>query len=322
MWNFFSRRASRGAHANAAAPLIPAPAAAALAAMPLPAEPDLDARFSARLLDVELADPAEIARAERALLTRLEDLNRAGLASGLVSRLPVTLPRLLTLVRRDDVSNRELAAHLARDTALLGEVIRLANSPRYRGQGRIANLEAAVQLLGQSGLQQLVSRVLMGPVFNRQQGHFSRSASTHLWAHAERCALACAFLRLGQADHFDAYLAGMLANAGLIAALRVLDQDYLAPVLSSSPQFHAALIEVTARLSVHIAGLWDFPPSVVEALQLRARREAPPRPGSLAADLLRADRLAKLHLLGLPAPASLAADEQRCWQELQRVFSP
>jgi HD-like signal output (HDOD) protein len=284
---------------------------------------DLDARFSARLLDADLLHPAAIEQAERAVLARLEALTGAALDTGLVPRLPAALPRLLSLARREDTSSRELAEHLSRDPALLGEVIRLANSPRYRGNRDISSLEGAVLLLGQTGLQQLVSRVLMGPVFNRQQGHFSRSASTYLWGQAERCAHGCAFLRLGQTDAFEAYLAGMIANVGMIAALRVLDQDYRSPVAPGSPGFHAALTEVTARLSARIAGLWDFPAEVIEALEQRARLAPPPAEGSLAQALITADQLGKLQLLGAPpdAPAPvLTASEERCWQELQRAF--
>jgi len=335
MWNalrqFLGIRPEATALRAATPALAPLPPLPPIEAAPPPrllslgsdSELGLDARFSARLLGVEFVSAEAIAESARSVLARLNYLTRAPLDAGLVPRLPAALPRLMSLARRDDCSVPELARHISSDPALLGEVIRLANSPRYRSAREISSLEDAVMLLGQTGLTQLVSRVMLGPVFSTAQGHFSRSAGTHLWAQAERCAHGCAFLRQGRGDQFEAYLAGMVVNAGMIAALRVLDQDYRALAAPASPGFHAALHEVTARLSAHVARLWDFPPEVVAALTQRAAAIPQIEAGSLAEALVDADRLSKLQMLGAPADApelALTAAQQRCWRELERAF--
>lgn len=282
----------------------------------------LEACFSSWLLGLAEYDKGPASEpanaAEQALLARLEQLLAASEAASLVPRLPATLPRLMGMVRRDDVSPRELAEHLARDPVLLGEVIRIANSPRYRPAREIASLEEAVLLLGQDGLQQVVARAMLSPVFSARQGRFSGAASKRLWEQAERCAHACAFLRQGRPDRFEAYLAGMVANTGMIAALRSLDQACQTSDAPRSLGFHAALADVASRLSARIASQWEFPDEAVDALQARSR---PLMSGasSLARALQAADRSSKRHLLGAQ-PADVL--EARCMAELQGSFGP
>lgn len=305
----------------------PAPAAAPeppVKLTPTPPDRDLDRSFSGLLLAVGEFRAVEPEPAQRKVLERLQDLARSPTDAGLVPRLPAVLPKLMGLVRRDDVGPRELADQLARDPALVGEVIRIANSPRYRTARQIASLQDAVVLLGQRGMHQLVTNVAMRPVFNFQQGRFSRVAGTYLWDQAERCAHVCAYLRSASSDQFEAYLAGMVANAGLIAALRVLDMEYRVPQLPDSLHFHEALLDVAAKLSAGIARQWNFPEEVRAALETRATQPLPAAPDELALALLTADRVSKWHVLA-PGLASVQGGahvnaEGRCYQELERVF--
>jgi HD-like signal output (HDOD) protein len=191
---------------------------------------------------------------------------------------------------------------------MVGEVVRLANSPRYRPTREIRSLEEAVQLLGQQGLEQLVCRVMLSPVFSARQGRFGRNANARLWELADRCAHGCAFLRQPHGDGFDAYLAGMALQTGWLVSLRALDRHYADAAPPSSMPFHAGLATLSTRLALRIAQNWDFPATSIAALDLRAR-QAPAAPDSLAYALLLADRNAKRQLLGLP-PEPRRAIEQ------------
>ena len=287
----------------------------------------LDCRFSALLLQVTALNPGEMSSAEHQLLKQLQALVRQPGEHPLVPRQPAALPRLMSLLRRDEVSTLELSEHLATDPALLGEVMRLANSPRYRTTRPIDSVHGAVMILGQTGMQQLLVRTMMGPVFDGRQGRFSRHAAAPLWAQAERCAYACAWLRSAPHEQFDAYLAGMVANTGLIAAIRLLDPlpaDQPAP---ASLMFHRGLLTLSAALSARIAQSWSFPLSVLDTLVSRAQSSAqaqPERPLSdLGLALRAAERLSMLHLmaadLGITAD-SFAGREQHCFAALERAF--
>lgn len=287
----------------------------------IPPDTDLDRSYFLRLLALETCRDGGMSASEAAIIRRLDELTHLQGDQGLLPRLPAVLPKLMGLVRRDDVSARDLAEHLSRDPVLVGEVIRLANSPRYRTSRDITSLQEAVVVLGQRGMHQLVTNVAMRPVFNTQQGRFSHAAGSLLWGQAERCAHACAYLQSAAADQFEAYLAGMSANAGLIAALRVLDQNYHDPLPPQTTGFKDALFVVAAKLSTHITKEWRFPDEVVTALEARTAALPMPTASTLGAALHTAERVSKWHLLapGLCCPARPGL-EDRVYQELERAF--
>lgn len=316
------------ARAAAAPPARPAvrPAAGPVPArdVPGPFEGNVNRHFTAALLGVGTLRASEVGSAERRIVEQLEELAGDSRASNLVPRLPVVLPRLIALVRRDDVSPRDLAERLSSDPTLVGELVRLANSPRYRTGRDIADLQEAVIAIGQRGLMQLVISAAMRPIFNAQQGRFSRNASTRVWDLTERCSHACAHLCSNATGRFQAYLAGMAANIGLITALRVLDAGYWEQP-SDAEDFHDALGRAAAKLSGRIARQWEFPPTVCRAIDQGAVCPPGTAGGELSEVLRTADRISKWHVLvpGLSATALEGLDdsERGCYIELERAFS-
>lgn len=290
----------------------------------------LDGKFSAMLLSLACLREGPLEPAERAALQWVEELAQAPARHDLLPRLPAVLPKLMSLARRDDVSPRELTEHLMRDPALVAEVIRIANSPRYRASKTMGSLQDAVMVLGQRGMNQLITNVAMRPVFNSQSGRFSQRARSPLWAQASRCAHACAYLRDARVDPFDAYLAGMVVNAGLIPALSVLDLRYAGPHLPDSSAFHAQFLRLGVRISANIARAWCFPEGVGLALDTLGTQPAPQPSPRLAVLLRSADQASKRHLLstcqgeGETEPVleqgATANEADLCFAELQRVF--
>jgi HD-like signal output (HDOD) protein len=289
-----------------------------------PLDGNIDRRFTAFLFGVGSPVAAKAGAAERRVIVQIEQVVAHNRGPNLVPRLPVELPRLISLVRRDDVSPRDLSERLMRDPTLVGEVVRLANSPRYRTGRDIADLQEAVIALGQSGLTQLVVSAAMRPIFDARQGRFGRIAGTRVWDVTERCSHACVHLSGDAINPFHAYLAGMVANIGMIGALRVLDTDYSDHQPPRTEEFHDCLRQAAAKLSVQIARQWDFPSTVCRAVH---QFGAGP-PGTADDDLTRvlrtADRIAKCHVLspGLAGAALAGLDdrERRCYAELERAF--
>lgn len=278
--------------------------------------------FTARLFGATALRAEPPTAAERNVLGRLGAAARAGAEEPLVPRLPSVLPKLMSLIRRDDMAGRELAELLGREPALLGEVMRIANSPCYRGTQALTSLDAAVAMLGQRGIYEVVSRAAMAPVFDLRQGRIGAGAGTLLWDQAQACAHACAFLRAGASDPFEAYLAGMVANAGLIVALRLVDQRQ-AFAASASLGFHDQLAVLSARLSARIARNWCFSEEVALAVESLAQPPSVPAAPGLAAAVRVADRTSKAHVLARsgrdPCDAPTGSDGG-CRDELDRAF--
>ena len=298
MKNWFARLFGAGGRQSAQAQ--PGPDAAPAPAAPLASVPDapganaqVDAAFFRWLAGAAGGDAPEAT--ERLILDELARLaDSPARAAQLVPRVPAVSPGLLRSLRDESISNAELSRMVAQDVVLVAEVVREANSSFYRPPSPVKNIEGAVMLLGQNGLRMLLARVAFRPVISMQSGRFAKLVAPQVWMQSEKCALACATLAPhAGANPFEAYLAGLIQNVGLIVAFRLIDQVYNEDVLPRSPSFAAALLGQARRLAHGIAREWAFPDSVAQAI-LDA---GSPGAGAMAGVLATADALAKLRLL-------------------------
>ncbi|MCP5197216.1 MAG: HDOD domain-containing protein [Gammaproteobacteria bacterium] len=212
-------------------------------------------------------------------------------------RLPAVVPQLLASLRSDDASGKNLADQISRDPVLVGEVIRLANSAFYQTGTKINSLQRAVILLGRTGLQRLIANVVMKPIFNIHEGHFGHLAANYLWSQSERCAHACAYLARGRFDAFDAYLAGIVCNIGMIVAIRIMDHLQKSRELPQSIVFYQEFLIKTKQLTFRIAENWQFPSAVLDALKEQTTLDQKPDIEKLGSALYTANRLSQLRVL-------------------------
>jgi HD-like signal output (HDOD) protein len=303
----------------------PAPVAATKPA-PAPTRPvdaavDVDALFYRWLAGSAVGDAP--GTAEALIGDELARLLRApNAAADLVPRMPAVIPQLLRSLRDEAVSGAELSRQVAQDMVLVAEVIREANSPLFRPPQPVRTIEGAVMLLGQNGLRMLLARVAFRPVISAQPGRLGKQVAPHLWMQSEKSALAASLLAptLG-ADPFEAYLAGLMHNVGLVAAFRVADQVCQEAPLPQSGAFRANLLAAGRALSAAIARHWDFPPAVAHAIAQSGR----PGASALAQALAQGDLLARLRVLldaglldaGDQPLQALGPRERKCFDKLR-----
>ena len=276
-------------------PGTPASAAPPPAPAPTPGLPSTqsDAAFFRWMTGArpQAAGPA----AEKRILDELARLAASpGAGADLVPRVPAVIPQLLRSLRDDTLSGTELSRQLAQDVVLVAEVIREANSPFYPPSIPVKSVETGVRLLGENGLRMLLARVAFRPVISMQASRYARQAAPHLWAQAEKCALAARILAPGmRANTFEAYLAGLMQNVGLMVAFRLIDQVYGDGPLPQSDAFCAQLFAHARTLSARIGDSWDFPVTVTAAIERAGEAGAP----LLAQTLALSDRVSKLRML-------------------------
>jgi HD-like signal output (HDOD) protein len=324
--------------AGAAAPAAPAPAAEP--GPPAPAAASADAAATSQEIDpgqafwrwlsagaASVSGP-DAARHALLVLNELDRLTLAPANAGdLVPRVPEVIPQLLRSLRDEAASSADLARQVARDPALVAELIREANSPFYRAASQVRTIDAALLVLGRNGLRMLLARAAFRPLIGMQGGRHSRQAGPRIWRHTEHCAQAAGMLApdLG-ADPFEAYLAGLMDDLGLIVALRLFDSMLEAEALPQDPAFIDALLARTRALAAQIAMQWELPPPIAAAI-LGAGGEGPSAGQPLAGALGQAEQLALLRLLvddGLlaaddPAVAGLDAGATRVFERLVRL---
>ena len=225
-------------------------------------------------------------------LARLVD--SPSLGASLVPRVPAVIPELLRSLRDASITSADLARQLSQDVVLVAEVIREVNSPWYHPTTPVRNLEGAVMLLGENGLRMLLARVSFRPIISMQTGTYARLVAPQVWRQSEHCALAASLLstRIG-VNPFEAYLAGLMQNVGLIVAFRLIDQLSAEQSLPYSADFCARLFNDARILSSRIATLWDFPQPVAAAIEGAGRPDA----DGLAQALAYGDQIAKLRMM-------------------------
>lgn len=229
-------------------------------------------------------------------LTRLASEPVAGAA--LVPRIPAIIPQLMRTLQDENMSAAQLSRQLSQDVLLVAEVYREANRPcyhsRYNASPSIDNMEGAIMLLGQNGMRMLLARVAFRPIVSMQSGGLTIRTAPLIWRQSEKCALAANLVAPAlQANAFDAYLAGLMANVGLVVAFRLIDQMHAPDAFPQSDAFIAQVFAQARILSVRIAELWEFPKSVTRAIGQAWQADADPQAQALA----QGERLSKLRML-------------------------
>jgi len=243
--------------------------------------------------------PRATAQLEVRILDELARLAQAPVAgAALVPRVPEIIPQLMRTLQGEDMNAAELSRQLSQDMVLVAEVYREANRPaylpRYHSGPPVNSMQAAIMLLGQNGMRMLLARVAFRPIVSMQSGRLARRTAPLIWRQSEKSALAASLLAPGlRTNAFDAYLAGLMENVGLVVAFRLVDQLCADDALPWSDAFVAGLFGQARILSARIAALWEFPEPVAAAIETAGQPDAAP----LAQALALGDRLAKLRML-------------------------
>jgi HD-like signal output (HDOD) protein len=204
---------------------------------------------------------------ERVLAALAAILESRQSGAALVRRMPGLIPQLLQSLRSETFSGAALARTISSDVVLVAAVVRLANGALQGSGAAISSVENAVIVIGQNGLRQLITSVAFRPIIDINSGYYTRTLAPRLWEHAERCAGANRSVaeELG-VDPFEAFLAGLVQHAGLIVALRVIDQVAGDDQGLGSELFWARLVRDARQLACSIGREWHFPDSVITAL--------------------------------------------------------
>ena len=207
---------------------------------------------------------------ERIATQVAHDLASSATQAHLMPRRPLLLPQLLRAVNDSETSRRELAGIIARDPALAGDLLRLANSPFYRLTAKpVESIDRAVAVLGTEGLRRLVAAAILQPVFRVRTGHFSRFPDT-TWDHAFRAGIAAeTFAALvDDSDPFAAQLLALLLGLGAIIVFRAAMERYIEQGgLAPSPELIALLIDTQAPRAAHaVAASWELSEGALTAI--------------------------------------------------------
>jgi HD-like signal output (HDOD) protein len=189
-----------------------------------------------------------------------------------VMRRPMMLPQLLRAVHDKRSTSHQMANIFARDPALAGNLLKVANSPVYRvSEDPVESLDRAVAMLGTDGLHSLIATALVQPVFKLAATHYPRFPEI-VWEHTFRAASAAEnhAAQVENGDPFAAQLLALTMGLGAIVVYRiVIDRSRtLLDGRAPHPAVIIALIDSQcAGVAKRVAASWELSDRVLTALE-------------------------------------------------------
>lgn len=179
----------------------------------------------------------------------------------LLPRAAELVPQLIGMLRETQLPLQAMAERINKDAVLTAEVMRLANSPYYRAQGQVVDTVQALRLVGAMGLQTVIARVVLKPIYRSSAAAMGPEIAARLWEHSEALARHTAALAEDSGlSALDGFLVGMLHNTGWTLALGAIARAGLVPDAAPSAAFVSALAEQVHRLFGHAAQRWAISP--------------------------------------------------------------
>jgi HD-like signal output (HDOD) protein len=264
-----------------------------------PSMKDIDTCFMGTLLGVNSLLDNDLNTTQKKSLLEIQALtSRENLSGNMVPRLPSVIPRIMMSIRNEKSTAQDLTDLISSDLTLVGEVIRLSNSACYRTGERVESLKQAIVKLGLNGIRQLVSSAVLKPILNPLQGKLSLVVSRRLWEKNQRAALAGNYLALQTGDDcFQAYLAGLLSQAGILVIIKHIDENFTHAPVPDSITFMHELDTLSKKITLQISRQWDMPTEITQALEEQLNDNAPAELSSMGQVCYIADKLAKTSLL-------------------------
>ncbi|WP_417545850.1 HDOD domain-containing protein [Marinobacter sp.] len=171
--------------------------------------------------------------------------------------LPEAALQVRDIAESEDSAIGDLVKVISNDTALSARIIRVCNSPLFRGNRTIENLNMAVSRLGMAYTSNLAMGLAMQQMFQATSDMIDKRLRA-TWQTSTEVAGVCHVL----AQHYtklkpdQATLAGLVHLIGVLPILRYVEDE---DVQVSSIMLDNIIDELHPRIGAAILKKWDFP---------------------------------------------------------------
>ena len=180
-----------------------------------------------------------------------------------------TIPDVSVKIRRainePNANSSKIARVVQVDPIITARLIKISNSPLYRGRRKIESCPEALTRLGLKAAQDIITVFALKAVFNARSGIIRRKMQ-ELWTHSSHVAAISAVLA-HKTPGFDpdrAMLAGLIHDIGIVPILGYADRQ---PEILASPNDLAETVrELRGPIGVQIIQKWDFPTDFEEVV--------------------------------------------------------
>ncbi|MGR9116056.1 MAG: HDOD domain-containing protein [Gammaproteobacteria bacterium] len=173
-----------------------------------------------------------------------------------------TIPDVAFKIRRaindHKANNAKIARVVQIDPSITARLIRIANSPLYRGRRKIESCPEALTRVGLKAAQDIITSFAMKAVF-QAKSPVIRKKMIDLWSHSSYVAAISAVFahKTPGFDPDKAMLAGLVHDIGVVPILTHADKH---PGIIENPKDLAETVrKLRIDIGVQIIRKWDFP---------------------------------------------------------------
>lgn len=202
---------------------------------------------------------AEVINEEEFYTEIIKDLESGKLS---LPTLPEVAMEVRNIVNDPNASAADMANIIVTDTALSAKLIKVANSPLFRGQKEIESVQMAVARLGVNLIRNLVTSLMMKQLFNAKSPILTKKMR-ELWEYNTQIAAISHVLgsTCPSVKSDEAMLAGLIHNVGALPVLMRADNR---PELLENLDVLDSLVEkLSSPVGKKILEAWHFPESLI-----------------------------------------------------------
>ena len=176
--------------------------------------------------------------------------------------LPEVALKVREAVNNPDAAAATIAKAVSSDASIATRLLQVANSPLYRGNAAISNVQNAIARLGPPLVRNLVTSLLLKQLF-QTKSPVLKERMQKLWEHSTQVAAISHALarKLTRLKPDEAMLSGLIHDIGVLPILVKAENS---PSLLQNP---ALLDELITKLHASVGRLileaWKFPPELV-----------------------------------------------------------
>lgn len=217
----------------------------------------------------------------------LDDLKKGTLV---LPTLPEVALRVRDVVDEPEATAADLAKIIITDVALSTRLIKVANSPLYRGRIEIDSVQMAVARLGQTIIRSLVTSLVMEQMFQATSRNLDQRLHD-LWEHSTDVSAICQLLAANQVNikTDEAMLAGLIHEVGILPILMKADEK--PELIKNSAALDAVIESIHPKIGAAILTSWKFPDALITAVAEQQNITRDSENGPDLADLVQVARL-------------------------------
>ncbi len=184
----------------------------------------------------------------------------------LLPSLPEAALRIRDLVEDENTSTKQIADVLSQDAALAVRLLKVVNSPLYRGETPIDDLHMAVTRMGGKLVRDLIINLAIKQMF-QPSSNIVKKQFMSAWSTSVEMAASCQVIAasVGGIRKEQALLAGLIHNIGALPLFMIIESDE--DLFDDLTELNSIVEELQSRVGALMLERWNFSDDLIEVVK-------------------------------------------------------